>query len=85
MGDKDQESEVSEAGEEDVVDKAPPVFVPEDGDTTLGRRHPKWLVPVIIAVVAVVLVVSGLVCWHLVGSRRHDSALKSCNQAAKSL
>ncbi len=64
---------------------APLAVMSEDGDTTLGRRHPKWLVPVIIAVVAVVLVVSGLVCWRLVESHRHDSALDSCNRAVKTL
>ena len=33
----------------------------------------------------VVVVVAGLVGWHLVESHRHDSALESCNQAARSL
>ncbi|MBI0125797.1 hypothetical protein H3U87_01360 [Bifidobacterium sp. W8101] len=35
--------------------------------------------------VVVVVVVAGLVGWHLVESHRHDSALESCNQAARSL
>ena len=61
----------------------PPTVVPEDEKAASRKRRPKWLVPLVVAVV--VVVVAGLVGWHLVESHRHDSALESCNQAARSL
>ena len=85
MSNKDQHSEVEEAGEEAGLEQAPPVVVPGDGDAASGKRHPKWLVPVIVAVVAVVVVVAGFLGWRVVESRRHESALDSCNQAMKTL
>ena len=85
MSNKDQQSEVDEAGEEAGFEQAPPVVVPGDGDAASGKRHPKWLVPVIVAVVAVMVVVAGLLGWRVVESRRHDAALDSCNQSAKTL
>ena len=85
MNNKDQQSEVDEAGKEAGLEQAPPVVVPEDGDAASGKRHPKWLVPVIVAVVAVVVVVAGFLGWRVVESRRHESALDSCNQAMKTL
>ena len=85
MSNKDQQSEVEEAGEEAGLEQAPPVVVPGDGDAASGKRHPKWLVPVIVAVVAVMVVVAGLLGWRVVESRRHESALDSCNQAVKAL
>ena len=59
-----------------------PAIVPEDGGAPSGGRRPRWLVPV---VVAVVVVVAGLVGWRVVESRRHDAALDSCSQAVKTL
>ena len=85
MSNKDQQSEVDEAGEEAGLEQAPPVVVPGDGDAASGKRHPKWLVPVIVAVAAVVLVVAGLVGWHVVETRQHDAALNSCSRAEKTL
>ena len=85
MNNKDQQSEVDEAGKEAGLEQAPPVVVPGDGDAASGKRHPKWLVPVIVAVVAVVVVVAGFLGWRVVESRRHESALDSCNQAMKTL
>ena len=85
MSNKDQQSEVDEAGKEAGLEQAPPVVVPGDGDAASGKRHPKWLVPVIVAVVAVMVVVAGLLGWRVVESRRHDAALDSCNQAVKAL
>ena len=85
MSNKDQQSEVDEAGEEAGFEQAPPVVVPGDGDAASGKRHPKWLVPVIVAVAAVVLVVAGLVGWHVVETRQHDAALNSCSRAEKTL
>ena len=65
---------------------APPVIVPEDGgDPSDGKPRPKWLVPVIAAVVVVVVAVAGLVGWRVFESRRHDAALDSCTQAVKTL
>ena len=79
MSNKDQQSEIEEA------EQAPLVVVPGDGDAASGKHHPKWLVPVIVAVVAVVVVVAGFLGWRVVESRRHESALDSCNQAMKTL
>ena len=85
MSNTDQHSEVEEAGEEAGLEQAPPVVVPVDGDAASGKRHSKWPVPVIVAVVAVVVVVAGFLGWRVVESRRHESALDSCNQAMKTL
>ena len=59
--------------------------MPDNEDAPSGRRRPKWLVPVIVALAAVVLVVVGLVGWHVVESRQHDAALDSCNRTVKTL
>lgn len=82
MSNKDQQSEVEEAGEEAGLEQA---VVPGDGDAASGKRHPKWLVPVIVAVVAVIVVVAVLLGWRVVESCRHESALDSCNRAVKAL
>ena len=63
---------------------APAAIVPEGGGDQSGRRHPKWLVPVVVAVV-VMVVVAGLVGWRVVENRRHDAALDSCSRAVKTL
>ena len=71
-----------------VEDEAslPPSIVPEDGgDPSDGKQRPKWLVPVIAAVVVVVVAVAGLVGWRAFESRRHDAALDSCSRAVKAL
>ena len=78
------------AGLESVSDpvvsevSAPPAIVPDDGEAPSGGRHPRWLVPVVVAVV-VVVVVAGLVGWRVVESRRHDAALDSCSRVVKAL
>ena len=64
-------------------DPTPAAIVPEDGGDHSGRRRPKWLVPVVVAVV--VVVVAGLVGWRVVANRRHDAALDSCSRAVKTL
>ena len=64
-------------------DPTPAAIVPEDGGDHSGRRRPKWLVPVVVAVV--VVVVAGLVGWRVVANRRHDAALDSCSRAVKAL
>ena len=71
-----------------VEDEAslPPAIVPEDGgDSSDGKQRPKWLVPVIAAVVVVVVAVAGLVGWRVFESRRHDAALDSCSRAVKAV
>ena len=71
-----------------VEDEAslPPSIVPEDGgDPSDGKQRPKWLVPVIAAVVVVVVAVAGLVGWRVFESRRHDAALDSCSRAVKAV
>ena len=81
----DERSTDLESSSDLVKDEAstPPTVVPEDEKAASRKRRPKWLVPLVVAVV--VVVVAGLVGWHLVESHRHDSALESCNQAARSL
>ena len=64
---------------------SPPAIMPDNEDVPSDRRRPKWLVPVIVAVAAVVLIVAGLVGWRVVESRQHDAALDSCNRAVKTL
>ena len=65
---------------------APPAIVPEDGgDPSDGKPRPKWLVPVIAAVVVVVVAVAGLVGWRVFESRRHDAALDSCSRAVEAV
>ena len=67
-------------------DQIPPAIVPEDGeDPSDGKQRPKWLVPVIAAVVVVVVAVAGLVGWRVFESRRHDAALDSCSRAVKAV
>ena len=78
------------AGLESVSDpvvgevSAPAAIMPEDGNAPSGKPRPKWLVPVVVAVLAVV-VVAGLVGWRVVESRRHGAALESCSRAVKTL
>ena len=59
-----------------------PTIVPEGGGAPSGGRRPRWMVPV---VVAVVVVVAGLVGWRVVENRRHGAALDSCSRAVKAL
>ena len=88
MADHDDEGA---AGLESVSDpvgveaSTPPAIVPEDGGAPSGKPRPKWLVPVIVAVVAVLVVVAGLVGWRVVENRRHDEAFDSCSRAVKAL
>ncbi len=64
---------------------APVAIVPEGGGAPSGGRRPRWLVPLVVAVVVVAVVVAGLVGWRVVGNRRHDAALDSCSRAVKTL
>ena len=66
-------------------DPAPPAIVPDGGGAPSGGWRARWLVPVIVAVVAVAVVVAGLVGWRVVENRRHDAALDSCVRAVKAL
>ena len=78
------------AGLESVSDpvggevSAPVAIVPEGGGAPSNGRRPRWLVPLVVAVV-VVVVVAGLVGWRVVESRRYDAALDSCSRAVKTL
>ena len=74
---------VSDLVEDEVV--TPPAIVPECGGAPSNKSRARWLVPLVVAVVAVVVVVAGLVGWRVVENRRHDAALDSCSQAAKTL
>ena len=87
MADHDDEGMALQSVSDPVEDgdPAPPAIVPENGGDPSGRPRPKRLVPVIAAVAAVVVVVAGLVGWHVVESRRHVSALDSCSRAVKAL
>ena len=87
MADQDDEGA---AGLESVSDpvvsevSAPAAIVPEGGGDPPGKPRPRWLMPLVVAVV-VVVVVAGLVGWRVVDNRRHDAALDSCSQAVKTL
>ena len=78
------------AGLESVSDpvggevSAPVAIVPEGGGAPSNGRRPRWLVPLVVAVV-VAVVVAGFVGWRVVESRRHDAALDSCSRAVKTL
>ena len=78
------------AGLESVSDpvggevSAPVAIVPEGGGAPSNGRRPKWMVPLVVAVV-VAVVVAGFVGWRVVESRRHDAALDSCSRAVKTL
>ena len=88
MADHDDEGTMDLQSVSDPVgggDPVPPAIVPENGGDPSGRTRPKRLVPVIAAMAAAVAVVAGLVGWRVVGNRRHDSALDSCNRAVKTL
>ena len=79
------------AGLESVSDpvggevSAPAAIMPEDGGDPPGKPRPRWLLPVVVAVVVAVVVVAGLVGWRVVENRRHDAALDSCGRAVKAL
>ena len=62
---------------------APAAIVPEDGGDPPGKPRPRWLVLVVVAVVAVV--VAGFVGWRVMENRRHGAALDSCSRAVKNL
>ena len=88
MADHDDEGTMDLQSVSDPVEveaSTPPAIMPEDGGAPSGKPRPKWLVPVIVAVVAVVVVVAGLVGWRLVENRRHDAALDSCSRTVKTL
>ena len=81
----DQETKTL-ADVDELSNQTPPAIVPEDrGDPSDGKPRPKWLVPVIAAVVVVVVAVAGLMGWRVVESRRHDAVLDSCSQAVKAV
>ena len=76
-----------ERGSNPVEDEATRLSanVSQNGGAPSRKLRPKWLVAVIIAVIAVVVVVAGLVGWRLAENRRYDAALESCNGAVKTL
>lgn len=82
---ENKEPGVEEVDDPEVFEQEPPAFEPHDPTDGNYKSRPKWLVPVIAAVVVVVVAVAGLVGWRVFESRRHDAALDSCTQAVKTL
>ena len=87
MADQDDEGTLdleSMSAPVEGADPAPAAIAPEDGGDHSGKPRPRWLVPVVVTLV-VVVVVAGLVGWRVVENRRHDAALDSCSRAVKAL
>ena len=82
---ENKEPGVEKVDDPEVFEQEPPAFEPHDPTDGNYKSRPKWLVPVIAAVVVVVVAVAGLVGWRVFESRRHDAALDSCTQAVKAV
>ena len=66
--------------------QTPPVS--ESGDDTDGatKTRPRWMIPVVTAIVAVVLIAAGVVAWRVVSNHReHDQAVELCSRAVARL
>ncbi|AII74403.1 hypothetical protein [Bifidobacterium coryneforme] len=67
-------SDVKEAGTNQTPGK-------DDADPAEGSGRPRWLVPVVSAVVVVVFVVTGVASWMVVSGGDHDSEAERCSRA----
>ena len=67
-------SDVKEAGTNQTPGK-------DDADPAEGWGRPRWLVPVVSAVVVVVFVMAGVVSWMVVSGRDHDREAERCSRA----
>lgn len=67
-------SDVKEAGTNQTPGK-------DDADPAEGSGRPRWLVPVVSAVVVVVFVVTGVASWMVVSGGDHDREAERCSRA----
>ncbi|MCT6837370.1 MAG: hypothetical protein M3036_06925, partial [Bifidobacteriales bacterium] len=67
-------TDVKEAGSNQTPGK-------DDADPAEGSGRPRWLVPVVSAVVVVVFVMAGVVSWMVVSGRDHDREAERCSRA----
>ena len=67
-------TDVKEAGSNQTPGK-------DDADPAEGSGRPRWLVPVVSAVVVVVFVMAGVVSWMVVSGRDHDHEAERCSRA----
>ncbi|MGL4941484.1 MAG: hypothetical protein ACRC44_09095 [Bifidobacterium asteroides] len=66
-------------------DGLPPAIEPGDGSGPAGKPRPKWLAPVVAAVVVAVLAAAGLAGWKVYESHQHESAMTDCTQSVKAM
>ena len=72
-------------------DGLPPAIGPVDGQEPgggsgpAGKPRPKWLAPVVAAVVVAVLAAAGLAGWKVYESHQHESAMTDCTQSVKAM
>ena len=67
-------TDVKEAGSNQTPGK-------DDADPAEGSGRPRWLLPVVSAVVVVVFVVTGVAPWMVVSGRGHDREAERCSRA----
>ena len=66
-------------------DGLPPAIDPGGGSGPAGKPRPKWLAPVVAAVVVAVLPAAGLAGWKVYESHQHESAMTDCTQSVKAM
>ena len=76
---------VHEDGPGPAQDGLPPAIEPEGGPGPAKGPRPRWLVPVIAAVVVAVVAVAGLIAWRVSSNRSHERALASCSRQVRTL
>ncbi|MCX8648436.1 hypothetical protein J3U01_08490 [Bifidobacterium sp. B4107] len=62
-------------------DDLPPAIDPGGGSGPAGKPRPKWLAPVVVAVLAA----AGLAGWKVYESHQHKSAMTDCTQSVKAM
>ncbi|MCX8648431.1 hypothetical protein J3U01_08465 [Bifidobacterium sp. B4107] len=82
---ENKEPGVEEVNDPEVFEQEPPASEPHDPADDEHKPHPRWLAPLIAAVVAVVLVAAGFGGWKTYESRRHESAMTDCMQSVKAM
>ncbi|MCX8644501.1 hypothetical protein J3T92_07180 [Bifidobacterium sp. B4081] len=76
---------MQEDGPGPAQDGLPPAIEPEGGPGPAKGPRPRWLVPVIAAVVVAVVAVAGLIAWRVSSNRSHERALASCSRQVRTL
>ena len=82
---ENKEPGVEEVNDPEAFEQEPPASEPHDPADDEHKPHPRWLAPLIAAVVAVVLVAAGFGGWKTYESRRHESAMTDCMQSVKAM